>query len=485
MAQDVGRITRDTWQNATTIQRAATPVAPVITTTALPNGRVAQPYDQTIQATGNPSPSAAITAGALPAGLALTSAARRIAGTPTAPVNASFEVTATNSAGSDVGAFSILVPNEGTGGDAPAVTTVTLVPAAADVLPGATVDLLLTIEDQNGSPIENLIGTVTSDSANATAEQLAASDATGQATVRVTGVTAGAASVSVTVDSVQSNTCSVTVLDAVAPTITTTTLPDAIIGQSYSVQIEADGSPTLTYTLDSGSLGEFSLSSDGLLSVSNVSVSASLVFVVKTENAYGSDTQALTLVAREAVVVSSVTVSPETVTIAPGAQTQLSAVVAGTGAFSPNVTWSVVSGGGSISSGGIYTAPSAPAVATVRATSVTDPTKFDEATVTVEAPATTDAIRVPGIRCGLYQGSTLLMPIRITMTSGSAEGQTITAASSDPSKVSVSPSAAVTDVDGKATFTLSFVAGGQSTITFASGAMSSEMLAITRVGGDQ
>ncbi len=246
MAQDVGRITRDTWQNATTIQRAATPVAPVITTTALPNGRVAQPYDQTIQATGNPSPSAAITAGALPAGLALTSAARRIAGTPTAPVNASFEVTATNSAGSDVGAFSILVPNEGTGGDAPAVTTVTLVPAAADVLPGATVDLLLTIEDQNGSPIENLIGTVTSDSANATAEQLAASDATGQATVRVTGVTAGAASVSVTVDSVQSNTCSVTEHDSLEQTNTTTTMPDAIIGQTYSVQIEPDGSTTFT-----------------------------------------------------------------------------------------------------------------------------------------------------------------------------------------------------------------------------------------------
>lgn len=484
MAQDVGRITRDTWQNATTIQRAVAATAPVITTTALPNGRVDQSYDQTIQATGNPSPSAAITAGALPAGLALTSATRRIAGRPTAPVASTFDVTVTNSAGSDVESLAILVPNEGTGGDAPVVTTVTLVPAAVDVLPGDTVDLLLTVEEPENS-IANVTGTVSVSAANATAEQLAPTDASGQATVRVTGVTTGSADVSVTVDSVQSNTCSVTVLDAVAPTITTTTLPDAIIGQPYSVQIEADGSPTLTYTLDSGSLGEFSLSSDGLLSDSNVSASASLVFVVKAENAYGSDTQALTLVAREAVVVSSVTVSPETVTIAPGAQTQLSAVVAGTGAFSPNVTWSVVSGGGSVSSGGIYTAPSAPAVATVRATSVTDPTKFDEATVTVEAPATTDAIRVPGIRCGLYQGSTLLMPIRITMTSGSAEGQTITAASSDSSKVSVSPSAAVTDVDGKATFTLSFVAGGQSTITFASGAMSSEMLAITRVGGDQ
>jgi len=485
MAQDVGLITRNTWQNVTTVQRAAAPVAPAITTTALPDGRVGVTYSQVIQATGSPSPTLSITAGALPAGLTPTAATRLISGTPTTPVLASFDATVTNSAGSDVETFSILVPNEGTGGDAPVVTTVTLVPASVDVLPGDTVDLLLTVEDQSGNPIANVTSTVAVDTANAAATQLAPTDASGQATVRVTGVTTGAAGVSVTVDTVASNACAVTVLDAVAPTITTTTLDDAIIGQPYSVQIEADGSPTLAYTLDSGSLGEFSLSSNGLLSVSSVSIAASLVFVVKATNDYGSDTQALTLVAREAVVVSSVTVSPATVTIAPGAQTQLSAVVAGTGAFSPSVTWSVVSGGGSISSGGIYTAPGAPATVVVRATSVTDPTKYDEATVTVEAPATTDSIRVPGIRCGLYQGSTLLMPIRISVTSGSPEGQTITASSSDSSKVAVSPSAAITDVDGKATFTLSFVAGGQSTITFASGAMSSEMLAITRVGGDQ
>lgn len=482
MAQAVALIARNTAHNVAVIERTADPVAPAITTSALPNGRVGQAYAQTVQATGYPGPTAAITSGALPAGLSLNSVARQISGTPTTPVASAFDVTVTNSAGSDVESLAILVPNEGSGGDAPVVTTVTLVPAAADVLPGAAVDLLVTVEDQAGAPMANLTSVVTVANASATATQLAPTDAFGQATVRVTGVTAGLVGVYVTVDTVRSNTSDVTVLDAVPPTIETATLADAIIGQAYSVLLQAQGSPPLTWSLDSGALpAGFQLSGDGTI-FGTAAAAETAVFTVKATNAYGTDTQALSIAVVPLVSITSVTVTPETVTIRPGAQTQLAAAVAGTGAFNPAVTWSVVSGGGSVSPAGLYTAPPIESVVVVRATSVQDATKYDEATITVEAAPAADTIHVPGIRFGKYAGSTLAVRTRITVASGSAEGLVVSAASSDSAKVSVMPASVAADVDGYATFLLSFLYGGEAVVTFASGDLSSKLLAITRTG---
>lgn len=206
MAQGVGLLTRDTAQGVGLLDIAAAPVAPVITTTALPNGRVGQAYSQAVQATGTPSPTAAITSGALPDGLALAASTRLISGSPTTPVAATFDVTATNSAGSDVKTLSIVVPNEGSGFLLPTITTLTLVPASVSVSAAEEVDLLLTVEDETGSPVANITGAVTvADTAFATAVQLAPTDESGQATVRVTGVSGGQTTVAVTVDSVASN----------------------------------------------------------------------------------------------------------------------------------------------------------------------------------------------------------------------------------------------------------------------------------------
>lgn len=70
--------------------------------------------------------------------------------------------------------------------------------------------------------------------------------------------------------------------------------------------------------------------------------------------------------------------------VASGATSQCSANVQGTGNFNTAVTWSV-SGGGSVTSTGLYTAPSAAASVTVTATSTEDSSKFGTATITVQA----------------------------------------------------------------------------------------------------
>jgi len=87
---------------------------------------------------------------------------------------------------------------------------------------------------------------------------------------------------------------------------------------------------------------------------------------------------------------SSVTVSPSSAQLKPGAQLQFSAMVNGT--TSSLVIWSVSGSGcsgsscGSISSSGLYTAPASapnPPLVAVTATSVSDPTKSGSATVTI------------------------------------------------------------------------------------------------------
>lgn len=95
--------------------------------------------------------------------------------------------------------------------------------------------------------------------------------------------------------------------------------------------------------------------------------------------------------------ITAVDVTPASATIGTAGTQQFSATVTGTGTFDSSVTWSVESGVGSISSEGLYTAGSSAGSATVRATSVQDPTEYDEATVTVVAGSVTVTWRQAGV----------------------------------------------------------------------------------------
>ena len=89
-------------------------------------------------------------------------------------------------------------------------------------------------------------------------------------------------------------------------------------------------------------------------------------------SAYGTST----------VSVGSVFVSPSSVTLSVDATQQFTATV--TGMTNTAVSWSAT--GGSISQNGLYTAPGTAGTYTVTATSIADPTQFNNATVTVTAP---------------------------------------------------------------------------------------------------
>ncbi len=92
--------------------------------------------------------------------------------------------------------------------------------------------------------------------------------------------------------------------------------------------------------------------------------------------------------ASAAVTVASVSVSivPNDTSVTTGGTVQFTPTV--TGSTNTAVTWAVSSGGGSVSSNGLYKAPATACAATVVATSVADPRASALANVTINAPAT-------------------------------------------------------------------------------------------------
>lgn len=86
----------------------ATPQAPFITTTSLPDGKVGVAYSQALAATGTTPITWTLESGSLPAGLSLSSSGI-ISGTPTTAGTFTFTVKATNSAGSDTQELSIVI----------------------------------------------------------------------------------------------------------------------------------------------------------------------------------------------------------------------------------------------------------------------------------------------------------------------------------------------------------------------------------------
>ena len=88
----------------------------------------------------------------------------------------------------------------------------------------------------------------------------------------------------------------------------------------------------------------------------------------------------------------SVSVSPQTAYLQPAEQTQFTAAVSGT--TNTAVTWKT--SGGTVTSSGLYTAPSSNGTYTVTATSAADSTKSASATITVTQPTQVSISVSPG-----------------------------------------------------------------------------------------
>lgn len=137
---------------------------------------------------------------------------------------------------------SLIVGTEVAGlGAIPEITTVSL-SAGGTIGAGETLDLTVTVLDENSEPIPNVSPTPTSSNTGiATVALLAATDSAGQATVRVTSVAAGSVTVTAALDGV-SSAAQVTAVAVVVSIVTTVTLSVP----SVALEVGTTGSATVT-----------------------------------------------------------------------------------------------------------------------------------------------------------------------------------------------------------------------------------------------
>ena len=114
--------------------------------------------------------------------------------------------------------------------------------------------------------------------------------------------------------------------------------------------------------------------------------------------------------------ISLVAVSPATLSLNTGVTNQFTATVSGTGRYSSGVTWTAQRG--SISSTGLYTAPSTGGSDVVTATSMADATKSATSSVTVTVPTTITAVSVSPSTLSLNTSATNQFTSAVTGTGG-------------------------------------------------------------------
>jgi hypothetical protein len=250
--------------------------APTITTTTLPPGQIGVWYSATLAASGGiPSYTWSIDTGNLPSGLSLTTSTGVISGTPTTATGSpfGFSVKVVDSAGgSDTKPLSITV------GDAPGITTTSLADgevgvAHSQTLTGAGGTLPYTWSVKYlpaGLTYNSTTGLI---SGTPTASGISFCDIT---LTDALGITA-------------SKTLSLTIQPQV--TITTTSLPNGVMGEFYSRTLAvAGGLPSYQWSVAPGSLpaGLTLDSATGVISGTPAGPKGKSTFVVKVTDSKGA-----------------------------------------------------------------------------------------------------------------------------------------------------------------------------------------------------
>ncbi|MBQ7169601.1 MAG: putative Ig domain-containing protein [Synergistaceae bacterium] len=289
-------------------------VAPLITTSSLPDGEAGKSYSVTLKASGTAS--IAWSAENLPAGLSLNTITGAITGTPSAAGTYSTVITATNSYGSDSKTYTLTVSAAGV---KPTITTASL--------PGgqAGKSYSTTITAEGTTPI------------TWTASGLPAglSLNTSSGTLSGTPTRAGSYRVTITARNSYGNnakTFTLTIEAAgVIPTITASSLADGKEGSAYSQTLTATGTAPITWAVTSGTLpaGLSLNASTGMISGTPTS-SGAYTFTVTAANEYGTASKSFTVNITASLTGDNVDVSGY---VGYALRTQLSVTASG------SVTW--------------------------------------------------------------------------------------------------------------------------------------------------
>jgi hypothetical protein len=317
-------------------------------------------------------------------GTAISGATSSSYTTPPTTVSANrplFTVVVTNSAGS-VTSNTATLNVAAASGVAPSITTQ---PVSQTVTAGQTATFFVAVTgtaplsyqwQKNGTAISGATSSTyttpaTTSSDNGSLFAVVVTNSTGSATSNAAALTLNAA--------------------GVAPSITTQPVSaDVTAGQTATFSVTAAGTAPLSYQWQKdGAAISGANSSSYTTPPTTVSANRPLFTVVVANSAGSVTSNTATLNVAPGTGVA-IAVSPSSTTVTAGANQQFTATV--TGNSNPAVTWGMSGAGcsgaacGTISGGGLYTAPASvpsPATFQVTVTSVADPTKSASASVTV------------------------------------------------------------------------------------------------------
>ena len=293
-----------------------------VTTTTLPGGTVGSSYSQQLSAAGGTTPySWTVSSGSLPAGLSLSSGGV-ISGTPTAAASPTFTVRVTDAA-------SRSATQELT------LTISASLTVSTTTLPAGIVGTAYSEQLDAAGGTTPYTWTVTSGTPPAGLSLSSTGLLSG------TPATAGSVTFTVRVTDAASrtDTQSLTLTVGSSLSISTATLPDGVVGASYSQQFSASGgAPPYTWSVTTGTLPDgLSLSPAGLLSGTPTAPGNSSFTVGVADGGAGSASRGFTLAVVAPLGITTTSLSSAT------SGTAYSEIVEATGG-SPPYAWSVASG---------------------------------------------------------------------------------------------------------------------------------------------
>lgn len=269
----------------------------ITTAAGLESGLVGTAYSKTLGATGgNPSYSWALSAGTLPGGLSLNSSSGVLSGTPTAAGAFSFDLTVTDSTGGGAAtatqSFTVTISN------ALVITTSSL----PSVQQGAAYSTSVSATGGNGALTFSLSSGSLPTGISLGPTGILSGTATGSAGTSTCTVSVVDSSSTPPNTAVGSDTQILSLQVADPLSITTTTLPDGILGASYSQTIATSGGASpFNFTVSGGSLppGLSLAASTGAITGTPTATGTSSFDVLVTDSTsqpgIQSDTQSLSI----------------------------------------------------------------------------------------------------------------------------------------------------------------------------------------------
>ena len=329
-----------------------------ITTTSLPGGTVGQAYSQNLQATGGTGSYAwSIQSGSLPASLNLSSGGT-IAGTPTTAGTSTFTVQATSGTQTATQALSIVVnPAAPTG---PVLRIESGNGQSGN--PGSVLlgRLVVVLEDSNGNPLGGVPITFTvktgGGSVNPTVRNTGELGRT--STEWTLGSTTGTQTVEASAQGSNTVTFTATAGSSQPPplSITTTSLPGGTVGQAYNQVLQATGGTgSYAWSIQSGSLpANLNLSGGGTIEGTPTAAGTSTFTVQVTSGTQTATKQLSIVVGPGSSSITIVIISGNNQSGPAGSKLPDRLVVNindanGNGLGNVPVTFTVMSGGGSVS----------------------------------------------------------------------------------------------------------------------------------------